>query len=144
MIKGDSYNHCIKTKDCCQSYTYKNKYCYSAQCFETTRILVEKLQLKPDQFTTCFQSRLGRDPWIQPYTTDVLKKIASQGKKRILCFSPAFVADCLETIYEISDEYNEEFEELGGECVHLVPSLNTHDTWIDCLQNIIEKQIQYA
>jgi ferrochelatase len=95
--------------------------------------LAEKLELSRENYSVCYQSRLGKEPWIQPYTTDVLKKLAAEGKKRLLVFSPAFVADCLETIYEITVEYNEEFKELGGEHVQLVESLNTDERFIEVL-----------
>jgi len=95
------------------------------------------LGLEEGQYTTCFQSRLGRDPWVQPYTSDILEKRAEAGDKKLLVFCPAFVADCLETTIEISEEYQEEFEELGGEQVQLVESLNDHPQWVKGLKNII-------
>ena len=97
-----------------------------------------ELGIAKENYTVCFQSRLGKEPWVQPYTTDVLKKLASEGKKRLLVFSPAFVADCLETLYEITVEYQEEFKELGGEHVQLVESLNDHPKFIEALAEMVK------
>src|SRR5690606_34189236 len=108
-----------------------------AQSYHTTKLLVEELGLSEDKYTLCFQSRLGNDPWMKPYTSDVLKDLAAKGVKRILVLCPAFVADCLETLYEITFEYQEEFEKLGGEKVQLVESLNDNPKWIDALEDII-------
>ncbi|WP_304069033.1 ferrochelatase [Pedobacter glucosidilyticus] len=138
MRKADvSGEHCLKVKDCCKTLTENNKFCYSAQCHQTAKLIAEELNLSDDMYSLCFQSRLGNDPWMQPYTSDVLKELAGKGVKRILVLCPAFVADCLETLFEISFEYQEEFEELGGEKVQLVESLNDHPAWIDALEDII-------
>ncbi len=134
--KADDHDYCLKD-GCCNSICSKNKYCYSAQCYATTRALAAKLGLKEEDYTTCFQSRLGRDPWLQPYTSEVLKELADKDAKKLLVFCPAFVADCLETTIEISDEYQEEFEELGGEKIDLVESLNDHPDWIVAMKDLI-------
>ncbi len=134
--KSDNCNHCLK-EGCCDEMSSKNRYCYSAHCYATTRALVSKLGLKEGTYTTCFQSRLGKDPWVQPYTSDILKIQAEKGTKRMLVFCPAFVADCLETTIEVSVEYQEEFEELGGEHIDLVESLNDHPKWIEGVKELI-------
>ena len=121
---------------CCDTCTDDNRYCYRAQCFETTRLLAQRLGLNNDQISTTFQSRLGKDPWIQPYTEDVLHELAKAGKKRVLAFSPAFVADCLETTLEVGETYQEEFIKAGGEQWDLVESLNVHPTWVDCVAEL--------
>lgn len=140
LLKCDhTGNYCLKNKDCCKTYTDINKYCYSAQGHDTARLLAKELGIAQEDYTVCFQSRLGKEPWVQPYTTDVLKKLAAEGKKRLLVFSPAFVADCLETLYEITVEYQEEFRELGGEYVQLVESLNDHPKFIDALAEMVVK-----
>jgi protoporphyrin/coproporphyrin ferrochelatase len=118
---------------CCETQTEKNKFCYRANCFKTTQLLAEQLQLPKDRYTICFQSRLGRSEWIKPYTDEVLRQRAALGNKKLLVFAPAFVADCLETIHEIGAEYHEAFRSYGGELVHLVPSLNSSDTWVAAL-----------
>jgi ferrochelatase len=137
MQKTDDFNHCLKSGDCCQSISVVNQFCYSAQCHATTKILAKMLDLSPERYSTSFQSRLGRAEWIKPYTTTILEERASKGDKRILVFSPAFVSDCLETIIEISDEYQEEFEEMGGEKVDLVPSLNDDPRWIKVVADMV-------
>lgn len=122
---------------CCDVITGRNLYCYRANCIATARALAEKLNIPKEHYTISFQSRLGRTPWLQPFSDQVIIDIAKQGKKKLLAFSPAFVADCLETIYEIGVEYNELFREHGGEKVTLVPSLNSNDFWVDALGQII-------
>ena len=134
LLKCDHTGHyCLKQENCCESFNETNKFCYSAQGHDTARLIAEKLNIPREKYTVCFQSRLGKEPWVQPYTTDVLKKLAAEGKKRLLVFSPAFVADCLETLYEITVEYHEEFKAMGGEHVQLVESLNDHPKFIAAL-----------
>lgn len=117
-----------------------NKYCYKATSFETSRLIAEKLGIDESQYTVGFQSRLDKK-WLRPFTDDLLKKFAAEGKKRLLVFSPAFVADCLETIIEIGSEYQEEFEEAGGEHVQLVESCNTEPVWVEGLTKfLLEKK----
>lgn len=137
LKKIDPYRaHDCEADECRVRITEHNKFCYLAQSYATTRLLAERLGLDSKDYTVCFQSRLGKTPWIQPYTSDVLKTLAEQGKKRLLVFCPAFVADCLETIYEIGTEYEEEFTEMGGEKVQLVESLNDHPKWIESLRQM--------
>lgn len=134
LLKCDhTGSYCLKNSDCCQTLNDTNKFCYSAQSHDTARLLAKELGIVRENYTVCFQSRLGKEPWVQPYTTDVLKRLAQEGKKRLLVFSPAFVADCLETLYEITVEYHEEFRALGGEHVQLVESLNDHPKFITAL-----------
>jgi len=125
---------------CCETTTEKNQYCYRANCFKTTQLIVKKLNLPKEKYTICFQSRLGRSEWIKPYTDHVLKQRAALGDKRLLVFSPAFVADCLETLHEIGTEYNDAFRSYGGEKVELVPSLNSGDKWVEALYAKIKDQ----
>lgn len=122
--------------NCCNAISKANQYCYRASCFETTRRLVKKLNIPEGRHTTSFQSRLD-DKWIKPYSDKVLEELAKKGVKKILVFSPAFVADCLETIHEIGTEYNELFREHGGEKVQLVESLNSSPAWISALKNMV-------
>lgn len=138
LIKCDhTGSYCLKVDDCCKTLNNTNKFCYSAQSHDTARLIAEKLGITKDQYTICFQSRLGKDPWVQPYTSEVVAKLAKEGKKRLLVFCPAFVADCLETVYEVTQEYGEEFKALGGEHVQLVESLNESPTWIDALEQMV-------
>jgi ferrochelatase len=120
----------------------ENTHCYKAACYATSRLLVKALNLKEGSYSTCFQSRLGRDPWLKPYTDHVIENLGNEGKKRILVFSPAFVADCLETTIEIGEEYLELFKEHGGEKIQLVPSLNDNDDWAQGLYEIIKEKVK--
>ncbi|HWY11223.1 MAG TPA: ferrochelatase [Bacteroidia bacterium] len=123
-------------KNCCDAINKNNQYCYRANCFETTRQLVKQLNIPEGKYTTTFQSRLD-DKWLKPYSDKVIEELAKKGMKKILVFSPAFVADCLETIYEIGTEYNEIFKQHGGESVTLVKSLNDNEIWVKALKEII-------
>lgn len=139
LRKADTCGHCLQVDNCCATISLANQFCYSAQCHGTTEAIAKTLELPKDRYTTSFQSRLGPDAWAQPYTIKVLEEWANKGAKRILVFSPAFVADCLETIIEISDEYQEEFTEWGGEQVDLVPSLNDDARWIDVVTKLVKE-----
>jgi ferrochelatase len=131
-----THKYCLKVDGCCNTLNDTNKFCYSAQSYDTARLIAEKLGLPKEKYTVCFQSRLGSDPWVQPYTSEIVAKLANEGKKRLLVFCPAFVADCLETIYEVTEEYGAEFRALGGEHVQLVESLNDSPLWIDALEKM--------
>jgi len=138
LIKCDhTGKFCLKVDGCCNTLNDTNKFCYSAQSYDTARLIAEKLDLPKEKYSICFQSRLGKDPWVQPYTSEVVAKLAGEGKKRLLVFCPAFVADCLETVYEVTVEYGDEFKALGGEHVQLVESLNDSPTWIDALEQMV-------
>lgn len=114
----------------------KNKFCYKATCYATTRLIAEKLKISESQYTVCFQSRLDKK-WLTPFSDKIVEEQAKKGAKKLLVFSPAFVADCLETIIEIGTEYQEIFEENGGEKVQLVPSSNDHPLFIRGLAEMI-------
>lgn len=134
---GTPQAHCYANDTCCD--TLANPSCYRAQCYATARSLAQRLDLPADKFTVCFQSRLGRTPWIQPYTDAVIDELAKKGVKRLAVFCPAFVADCLETIEEIGMRAVEQWKEAGGEELVLVPSLNATPTWIDAVAAIAER-----
>jgi ferrochelatase len=137
--KGDCTGKCL-SETCCNTAHAFNRQCYRAQCFETTRLLVKKLNIAPENYTVSFQSRLGRDPWIKPYTDEVIKELRAKGITDVLAFSPSFVADCLETTIEIGEEYREIFEELGGKHWQLVESLNVHPLWVETLKSMVLEQ----
>jgi ferrochelatase len=134
LRKADS--ECIKD-GCCSVYDERNRLCYRAQCFETSRLLAAELGLTAEQYSVTFQSRLGRDPWITPYTDETIENLGKKGVKNLLVFSPAFVADCLETIVEIGEAYKELFHEKYGGHLQLVESLNTHPLWVEALKEIV-------
>lgn len=133
MRKADQFNHCLQSADCCQTLTPVNQYCYSAQCHATMNAIAAKLNLPKAKYTLSFQSRLGRDPWMQPYTIKVLEALAKSGVKKLLVFSPAFTADCLETIVEIQHEYRTEYIQWGGEQLDMVESLNDQPAWAEAV-----------
>ena len=138
LRKSDTNNHCLKNADCCQTICESNKMCYSAQCYATAFAIAENLGLRKEQYSIGFQSRLGKDPWTEPFTPDVLERLSKQGIKNLLVFSPSFVSDCLETTIEISDEYHEEWIEMGGEKLDLVESLNESPMWVEAIEEILE------
>jgi ferrochelatase len=122
--------------DCENEITGENKYCYKATCYATTRLVAGRLQIPKENYTVCFQSRLDKK-WLRPFSDEVVRQCAEKGMKRILVFSPAFTADCLETVIEIGEEYQEIFQTYGGEKVQLVESLNDHPLWINCLTQLV-------
>lgn len=124
--------------NCCEEINSKNKFCYRANCFKTAHLIEEYLQLPKEKYTICFQSRLGRSEWIKPYTDEVIKQKARQGHKKLLVLSPAFVADCLETIHEISTEYQQLFQKHGGTTLDLVPSLNATAPWVQSICKLLK------
>ena len=133
LKKGDATGLCLKDPHCCK----KNTLCYAAQCLATTEGIVQKLQIPKGKWSQCFQSRLGKDRWIRPYTSAVLDQLAEEGKRRVLVFCPAFVCDCLETLEEIGAMCQRAFIKKGGELLDLVPGLNSHSKWIDAIEAII-------
>lgn len=140
IIKGSAHyggNTC-QMGACCNSITKNNQYCYRANCMETTRQLVKGLNIPEGKYTSAFQSRLDQK-WLQPFSDKVIEELAKKGNKKVLVFSPAFVADCLETIYEIGTEYDEIFKEHGGEKITLVDSLNANDHWVNAIKEIVNQ-----
>ncbi len=122
--------------DCELGITDENKFCYKATCYETTKQIAAKLNLNPSQYTVAFQSRLDQK-WLEPFSDKIVEQKAKEGIKRMLVFSPAFVADCLETLIEIGVEYQEIFHEHGGDKIQLVPSLNDHPSWVASVADLI-------
>lgn len=143
MRKSDESGgqHCLSSPGCCDAIVPANRNCYRAQCFATTRALVSELQLEAGQYSVAFQSRLGRDPWIKPYTDELLMELPKKGVKRLAVFCPAFVADCLETIEEIGVRAKESFLEAGGEDLRLVPSLNASPRWADAVVDMLRPHL---
>jgi protoporphyrin/coproporphyrin ferrochelatase len=110
---------------------------YPTHVRRTSQVLAERLGWSPEAWTQSYQSIFGRDPWLKPYTDDVLKSLAERGMKRIFIATPGFTADCLETIDEIGYESREIFRHAGGEELHRAPCLNDHPAWIDCLKQMV-------
>lgn len=139
LVKADTNRVCQQASTCCETLTEKNQFCYSAQCYSTAQAIARKMALPKEKYTVCFQSRLGNDPWTNPFTVKVLEELAAKGTQRILIFCPAFTADCLETIIEIGEEYRELFLHAGGKQLDFVESLNDGDAWIDFIAEKVGK-----
>jgi len=131
--------HCLARADCCDTRVPANRWCYRMQCFYTARELAQRLGLVVGTWTVTFQSRLGRTPWIKPYTDLVVPELAGKGVKRLAVFSPAFVADCLETLEEIGIRAKDQFLGAGGQALTLVPSLNAHPSWVRGLTRMLRE-----
>jgi len=130
-------SHCKIDGSCCNTPSPAHEFCYRHQCYETTKLVAEKLNLKEGTFSTSFQSRLGRDPWLQPYTDQTIDNFAKNGIKNLSVVTPAFVSDCLETLEEIGMEAKHSFIDNGGEEFSTIPCLNDNDNWVDTLANWI-------
>jgi ferrochelatase len=127
---------CLTAPDCCAVLTERNSECYRAQCFSSARAMATGLGLKDHEWSVSFQSRLGRTPWIRPYTDDVLKELAEQGVRKLAVAMPSFTADCLETLEEIAVRGSETFREHGGESLLAIPCLNSHPRWIEAVEKL--------
>ncbi len=139
--KSSIEGYCELNATCCSTYHNKNQFCYRAQCFLTSRKLAKQLNLNEDQYSVFFQSRLGKDPWIQPYAEEEIIRLTKVGKKKILIFCPSFTADCLETIVEVGNEFKELYFKNGGEEWQLVESLNSHDLWVESLAGMVKNHL---
>ncbi len=137
----DSRMHCFASTSCCDTIGEVNRNCYRAQCFATARLLASRLGLAPERWSVCFQSRLGRTPWIRPYTDEVIVELAKRGVARVAVFCPAFVADCLETLEEIELRAAEAFRAAGGQTLRLVPSLNADPGWVDAAAALLRRML---
>jgi protoporphyrin/coproporphyrin ferrochelatase len=136
--------HCLKAPNCCETPSPVHATCYRAQCFATVREFLKASDVKPAAHSVAFQSRLGRDPWMKPYTDEELARLARSGVKRLLVMCPAFVTDCLETIEEIGARGRETFLAHGGEELTLVPCLNEHPSWIAALKQFVSEESRPA
>jgi ferrochelatase len=129
--------HCLTQPHCCEVKSEAHRFCYRHQCFETARLLAARLSLPAGRWSVSFQSRLGRDPWLRPYTDFELERLPQAGVKKLLIICPAFVSDCLETIEEIGMRGRDTFLEAGGERYTMIPCLNEHPAWIDVLERMV-------
>lgn len=137
-LSDPSHAHCLCSDDCCQKANPAHATCYRHQCLATVKGVVHRLGLSEDDYFVSFQSRLGRDPWLKPYTDYTLEKFGQEGVKSVRVVCPAFVTDCLETLEEIAEEGGEIFREAGGEDFGLIPCLNENPDWIQYLADQIE------
>jgi protoporphyrin/coproporphyrin ferrochelatase len=132
-------SHCLTSPSCCETPSPAHDTCYRAQCFKTVAAFVKKAGVPKEKYSVAFQSRLGRDPWLKPYTDFELPRLASLGVKRLLVMCPAFVSDCLETLEEIGLRGSESFRDAGGTELKLVPCLNEHPLWLDALEKMVDR-----
>ena len=126
--KSDKYNVC-KFGQCCSELSETNRHCYRAQCVQTTENIVKALGWNDVNYSVAFQSRFGPLPWLQPYLDEHLKELIANGDKKVAVITPSFISDCLETLFEIGEEYKHEFMEGGGTDFTLVPNLNNEPVW---------------
>lgn len=131
--------HCMKSKACCDTITQANSRCYRAQSFYVANAITSRLGFE-GRTTISFQSRLGREPWIEPFTDVELQKMPARGIKKLAAVMPAFTADCLETLEEIHVEGAKSFKEAGGEAFYPIYCLNDEDQWIQTLSEMIKQQ----
>ena len=134
--------HCLKASNCCAALGPARATCYRAQCFATTAAFAKLAGLPPEKYSVSFQSRLGKDPWLTPYTDYEFPRLVKDGKKKLLVICPAFVADCLETIEEIGLRGSEQFFEAGGKEFTRIPCLNEHPAWIAALEKMAGKFLE--
>ena len=138
IYKGDvTGQHCLKVANCCETPSPAHEFCYRHQCYATTWIVTGRLGIPEGKWSQSFQSRLGRDPWLQPYTAAELEALPGRGVKKILVVCPAFVSDCLETLEEIAEEGKEIFLHNGGESFEMIPCLNDHPLWVKAMEKWI-------
>ena len=130
-------HHCLSKPICCEESNPAHKTCYRAHCYKTVNAFVRETGLAPDKYSVAFQSRLGREPWMKPYTDVELARLCKSGVKRLAVMCPAFVADCLETLEEIGIRGREIFLANGGEEFTLIPCLNENPRWIKALERMI-------
>lgn len=140
LRKSDpSHSHCLTTPDCCSTCHPAHATCYRHQCYTTARLFAERAGIPEDKWSVSFQSRLGRDPWLRPYTDHRLRELPGEGVRRLLVICPAFVSDCLETLEEIRIAGRETFIEAGGESFEQIPCMNNHPAWVNWLvRRIVE------
>jgi len=139
LTKADTtHQHCLKVTDCCNIDSPAHATCYRHQCFRTMQLVTEQLQIPKDKFSYSFQSRLGREEWLKPYTDFRLIEMPNEGIKKLLVICPAFVSDCLETLEEINIRGKESFLQAGGESFTMIPCLNTDTLWVDAIEKLIQ------
>lgn len=141
--KGDiTKSHCLNYEHCCKKDSPAHAHCYRHQTLATTKLLARELNLPEGKYSSSFQSRLGRDPWLRPFTDKTIEEFAKKGIKKLVVVCPAFVSDCLETIEEIGEEAREIFIENGGEEFTLVPCLNDRDDWAKLLVQFATEKVE--
>lgn len=141
IYKTDPTKTCNLNDCCSRESNPSHQFCYRHQCFKTTESVIERLNISKEKTIVSFQSRLGNDKWMEPYTDETLMNISKKGVKNLVVVCPAFVSDCLETLEEISVEGREQFLHGGGENFHYIPCLNDEDRWIDVVKTLCEEKL---
>ncbi len=143
LTKTDPTNqHCLKQSDCCNVDSLAHKTCYRHQVMVTSNEIARYLDIPAEKQSVSFQSRLGRIPWLTPYTDQVLEQMPSQGIQHVAVACPAFVVDNLETLEEMGMQGEETFLQAGGESFTLIPCVNDNDLWVDGLAALCLQQAQ--
>ncbi|GEP96549.1 ferrochelatase [Chitinophaga cymbidii] len=143
--KGDvTGSHCLKINDCCHVASKAHTRCYRHQVIITSELVAEKLGIPKQKWGVSFQSRLGREEWIKPYTADKFEQLPKEGVKKLLVACPAFVSDCLETLEEIGVEGKHSFISNGGDSFTMIPCLNTHPLWVKTIGALVKEEIGEA
>jgi ferrochelatase len=139
--KGDiTGHHCLQQPDCCHTPSPAHAFCYRHQVIRTTELTAQQLHLPPEKYGWSFQSRLGREEWIKPYTAARLSELPGEGVKKLLVVCPAFVSDCLETLEEIEEQGRHTFMEAGGESFKMIPCLNVHPHWVSAIATLVTQE----
>ena len=141
IYKTDNKKTCNLNDCCSRDQNPSHQFCYRHQCFKTTEMVIQKLNIPKEKTVVSFQSRLGKDKWMEPYTDETLENLPKKGVKNLAIVCPAFVSDCLETLEEISVEGKEEFIHAGGENFHYIPCLNDEDRWIEVVKILCEEKL---
>ena len=143
LTKADSsHAHCQVVADCCNTCSPAHATCYRAQVTRTTQEFARVAGLDPARWSIAFQSRLANEPWLEPYTDFEYKRLATEGKKRLLVITPAFVTDCLETLEEIRVRGAEDFAAAGGTSFVHIPCLNDQPVWINFLERRVRRWLE--
>ena len=140
LEKSACLSPCSKSEPCPKP-DHLNTYCYRAQCYETARLIAKELNLNSKDYVVAFQSRLGKTPWIKPYTDLIVEDLRQKKVDNIAVVCPSFVSDCLETLEEINIRARAQWLELGGKEFTFIPCLNTNPTWVEGLVNMIKRQV---
>lgn len=140
--RGTPQAHCLARPDCCDAVDARNALCYRAQSFATARALARALELPEGGYRVSFQSRLGRTPWIRPFTDEVVPELARAGKKRLAVVVPSFTADCLETLEEIGLRARADFKAAGGDELRLIPCVNSHPSWVAAVAELARTAVE--
>ncbi|HEY1662270.1 MAG TPA: ferrochelatase [Verrucomicrobiae bacterium] len=138
-LSDPSHKHCLARENCCEGASPAHATCYRAQCFKTVAAFVKEAGIPAEKFSVSFQSRLGKDPWLKPYTDFELAELPGRGVKKLFVICPAFVSDCLETLEEISMRGRETFLSAGGSEFAQIPCLNENPLWISALERMIRR-----